>query len=34
MGVTEAGLPGMGTLKSAAGIGALLLDGIGDTIRV
>ncbi len=34
VGVTEAGLPGMGTLKSAIGIGALLLDGIGDTIRV
>ena len=33
-GVTEAGLPGQGTLKSAIGIGALLLDGIGDTIRV
>ncbi len=34
LGVTEAGLPGQGTLKSAIGIGALLLDGIGDTIRV
>ena len=34
VGVTEAGLPGMGTMKSAIGIGALLLDGIGDTIRV
>ncbi len=34
VGVTEAGLPGDGTLKSAIGIGALLLDGIGDTIRV
>ena len=34
VGVTEAGLPGMGTVKSAAGIGALLLEGIGDTIRV
>ena len=34
VGVTEAGLPGQGTLKSAIGIGALLLDGIGDTIRV
>lgn len=34
VGVTEAGLPGMGTIKSAIGIGALLLDGIGDTIRV
>ena len=34
LGVTEAGLPGEGTIKSAIGIGALLLDGIGDTIRV
>ena len=34
LGVTEAGLPGQGTLKSAIGIGALLLDGIGDTLRV
>lgn len=34
LGVTEAGLPGYGTLKSAVGLGALLLDGIGDTIRV
>jgi len=34
VGVTEAGLPGQGTIKSAIGIGALLLDGIGDTIRV
>ncbi|MBQ7518887.1 MAG: flavodoxin-dependent (E)-4-hydroxy-3-methylbut-2-enyl-diphosphate synthase, partial [Clostridia bacterium] len=34
LGVTEAGLPGQGTVKSAIGIGALLLDGIGDTIRV
>ncbi|MBE5776974.1 MAG: flavodoxin-dependent (E)-4-hydroxy-3-methylbut-2-enyl-diphosphate synthase [Clostridiales bacterium] len=34
VGVTEAGLPGMGTVKSAIGIGSLLLDGIGDTIRV
>jgi len=34
VGVTEAGLPGSGTVKSAVGIGALLLDGIGDTIRV
>ena len=34
LGVTEAGLPGEGTLKSAIGIGALLLAGIGDTIRV
>ena len=34
LGVTEAGLPGEGTLKSAIGIGSLLLMGIGDTIRV
>lgn len=34
VGVTEAGAPGMGTVKSAVGIGALLLMGIGDTIRV
>lgn len=34
LGVTEAGLPGYGSIKSAAGLGALLLLGIGDTIRV
>ncbi len=34
LGVTEAGLPEQGAIKSAAGIGALLLDGIGDTLRV
>lgn len=34
LGVTEAGLPGQGTIKSAIGLGSLLLDGIGDTIRV
>ena len=34
IGVTEAGTPAMGKVKSAAGIGALLLSGIGDTIRV
>ena len=34
VGVTEAGLPGEGTVKSAIGIGSLLLDGIGDTVRV
>ncbi len=34
LGITEAGPPGWGELKSAAGLGALLLDGIGDTIRV
>ena len=34
IGVTEAGGPYMGLIKSSAGIGALLLDGIGDTLRV
>ena len=34
LGVTEAGTPTMGMLKSAAGIGGLLALGIGDTIRV
>ena len=34
LGVTEAGTKTMGTIKSAIGIGSLLLDGIGDTIRV
>lgn len=34
LGVTEAGLPGQGTIKSAIGVGALLLDGIGSTVRV
>ena len=34
LGVTEAGSARMGTLKSAAGLGALLLDGIGDTVRI
>lgn len=34
LGVTEAGDAMQGRLKSAAGIGALLIDGIGDTIRV
>lgn len=34
LGVTEAGLPRAAAVKSAMGIGALLLDGIGDTIRV
>jgi (E)-4-hydroxy-3-methylbut-2-enyl-diphosphate synthase len=34
LGVTEAGTPRMGLIKSAVGIGSLLLDGIGDTIRV
>ncbi|MBO5928454.1 MAG: flavodoxin-dependent (E)-4-hydroxy-3-methylbut-2-enyl-diphosphate synthase [Clostridia bacterium] len=34
LGVTEAGTERMGLIKSTAGIGALLLQGIGDTIRV
>lgn len=34
VGVTEAGTPRSGIVKSAVGIGALLLRGIGDTIRV
>jgi (E)-4-hydroxy-3-methylbut-2-enyl-diphosphate synthase len=34
VGVTEAGAGVQGCVKSAAGIGAVLLDGIGDTIRV
>ena len=34
LGVTEAGPMPMGGVKSAVGIGALLADGIGDTIRV
>lgn len=34
IGVTEAGTPARGRTKSAAGIGALLLSGIGDTMRV
>lgn len=34
LGVTEAGTTFQGTVKSAIGIGALLVDGIGDTIRV
>ena len=34
VGVTEAGTHESGVVKSAIGIGALLLDGIGDTIRV
>lgn len=33
LGVTEAGGRQMGTIKSAIGIGSLLCDGIGDTIR-
>ena len=34
LGVTEAGTPGLGTIKSAVGIGGLLALGIGDTFRV
>ena len=34
VGVTEAGTARMGVIKSSIGIGALLLQGIGDTIRV
>jgi len=34
LGVTEAGTERMGMIKSAVGIGSLLCDGIGDTIRV
>lgn len=34
LGVTEAGIPKMGIIKSAVGIGTLLAEGIGDTIRV
>lgn len=34
LGVTEAGLARTGTIKSAVGIGTLLAEGIGDTIRV
>ena len=34
LGVTEAGSEKFGVIKSAAGIGSLLCDGIGDTIRV
>ncbi len=34
LGVTEAGSEQLGSIKSAIGIGALLADGIGDTLRV
>jgi (E)-4-hydroxy-3-methylbut-2-enyl-diphosphate synthase len=34
LGVTEAGPPATGAIKSAIGLGSLLADGIGDTIRV
>jgi (E)-4-hydroxy-3-methylbut-2-enyl-diphosphate synthase len=34
LGITEAGTKWTGSLKSAVGLGALLADGIGDTIRI
>lgn len=34
IGITEAGKPPYAVTKSAAGLGAILLDGIGDTIRI
>jgi len=34
LGITATGLPPLGVIKSAIGIGSLLLEGIGDTIRV
>lgn len=34
LGITEAGTPWRGTIKSSVGIGALLAMGVGDTIRV
>ncbi|MBQ9088021.1 MAG: flavodoxin-dependent (E)-4-hydroxy-3-methylbut-2-enyl-diphosphate synthase [Lentisphaeria bacterium] len=34
LGLTEAGTPQRGTVKSAAALGGLLLDGIGDTMRI
>ena len=34
IGVTEAGTYRMGLIKSAMGIGGLLMEGIGDTLRV
>jgi (E)-4-hydroxy-3-methylbut-2-enyl-diphosphate synthase len=34
LGVTEAGTKWSGSLKSAVGLGTLLADGIGDTIRI
>lgn len=34
LGITEAGTPTSGIIKSAVGIGALLAEGIGDTIRI
>jgi len=34
LGITEAGLPWAGTIRSAVGLGLLLFEGLGDTIRV
>ncbi|TLM66139.1 MAG: flavodoxin-dependent (E)-4-hydroxy-3-methylbut-2-enyl-diphosphate synthase [Deltaproteobacteria bacterium] len=34
IGITEAGTTWAGTVKSAVGLGALLIDGLGDTLRV
>jgi (E)-4-hydroxy-3-methylbut-2-enyl-diphosphate synthase len=34
LGITAAGLPHEGVVRSSIGLGALLMDGIGDTIRV
>ncbi|MEO5356044.1 MAG: flavodoxin-dependent (E)-4-hydroxy-3-methylbut-2-enyl-diphosphate synthase [Nitrospirae bacterium YQR-1] len=34
IGISEAGIPETGIIKSAAGLGSLLYDGIGDTMRV
>jgi (E)-4-hydroxy-3-methylbut-2-enyl-diphosphate synthase len=34
LGVTESGTPFVGAIKSSVGMGALLADGIGDTLRV
>lgn len=34
LGVTEAGTERLGIIKSSAGIGSMLIDGIGDTLRV
>ena len=34
IGITEAGTTWSGTIKSAVGLGTLLHDGIGDTLRV
>ncbi len=34
LGITESGLPGAGSIRSAVGLGILLYEGIGDTLRV